>query len=113
MAALPKKAKVVIIGQGGIMNATDAIEFMLAGAAAVGIGTALFYDPLICPKINSGIENYLRREEPYDCAGSFKCEGLGIVLFERLTGNDPTSLQGLPLIALTTMLKTSGLSSII
>jgi septum formation protein len=59
------------------------------------------------------IENYLRREEPYDCAGSFKCEGLGIVLFERLTGNDPTSLQGLPLIALTTMLKTSGLSSII
>ena len=50
-----------IIGQGGIMNATDAIEFMLAGAAAVGIGTALFYDPLVCPKINSGIESYLRR----------------------------------------------------
>ena len=34
---------------------------MLAGAAAVGIGTALFYDPLVCPKINSGIESYLRR----------------------------------------------------
>ncbi|MEH6568791.1 MAG: nucleoside triphosphate pyrophosphatase [Halioglobus sp.] len=59
------------------------------------------------------IENYLRREEPYDCAGSFKCEGLGIVLFEQLSGNDPTSLQGLPLIALTTMLKNSGNISII
>ena len=54
------------------------------------------------------IENYLRREEPYDCAGSFKCEGLGIVLFEQLNGNDPTSLQGLPLIALTTMLLNCG-----
>ena len=59
------------------------------------------------------IENYLRREQPYDCAGSFKCEGLGIVLFEQLNGNDPTSLQGLPLIALTTMLNNSGKVSII
>ena len=50
-----------IIGQGGIMNATDAIEFMIAGAAAVGVGTALFYDPLTCPKINSGIKDYLKR----------------------------------------------------
>jgi septum formation protein len=59
------------------------------------------------------IENYLRREEPYDCAGSFKCEGLGIALFEQLTGNDPTSLQGLPLIALTAMLENPGGISII
>jgi dihydroorotate dehydrogenase (NAD+) catalytic subunit len=50
-----------IIGQGGITSATDAIEFMLAGASAVGIGTALFYDPLICAKINAGIVAYLRR----------------------------------------------------
>ncbi len=50
-----------IIGQGGIASAADAIEFLLAGASAVGIGTALFYDPLICPKINAGIVAYLER----------------------------------------------------
>jgi len=48
-----------IIGQGGIVNATDAIEFMMAGATAIGVGTALFYDPLVCPKINLGIAAYL------------------------------------------------------
>jgi len=48
-----------IIGQGGINSATDAIEFLLAGASAVGVGTALFYDPLILPKINAGILEYL------------------------------------------------------
>ena len=50
-----------IIGQGGITTATDAIEFMIAGASAVGVGTALFYDPLICGKINAGITDYLSR----------------------------------------------------
>ncbi len=50
-----------IIGQGGIVTAEDAIEFMIAGAAAVGVGTALFYDPLACQKINSGVVDYLRR----------------------------------------------------
>ncbi|MEH6589657.1 MAG: nucleoside triphosphate pyrophosphatase [Halioglobus sp.] len=58
------------------------------------------------------IDNYLGIEQPYDCAGSFKCEGLGIALFESLSGNDPTSLQGLPLIALTSMLNKAGLSVI-
>jgi len=50
-----------IIGQGGITSAEDALEFIIAGASAVGVGTALFYDPLICPKINQGIINYLKR----------------------------------------------------
>jgi dihydroorotate dehydrogenase (NAD+) catalytic subunit len=50
-----------IIGQGGITTATDAIEFLIAGATAVGIGTALFYDPLVCRKINHGILDYLQR----------------------------------------------------
>ncbi|MGQ0658829.1 MAG: dihydroorotate dehydrogenase [Chromatiales bacterium] len=50
-----------IIGQGGIVSAADAIEFLIAGARAVGIGTALFYDPLVCPKINAGILDYLKR----------------------------------------------------
>jgi dihydroorotate dehydrogenase (NAD+) catalytic subunit len=54
-----KKHGVPIIGQGGITNATDAIEFMIAGASAVGIGTSLFYDPLTCKKINAGIAGYL------------------------------------------------------
>lgn len=52
-----------IIGQGGIVFATDAIEFMLAGASAVGVGTALFYDPLACKKINDGMVEYLRRHQ--------------------------------------------------
>jgi dihydroorotate dehydrogenase (NAD+) catalytic subunit len=54
---------VPIIGQGGIASANYAIEFLIAGASAVGIGTALFYDPLVCPKINEGIRDYLRRHE--------------------------------------------------
>jgi len=52
---------VPIIGQGGITSAEDALEFLIAGATGVGIGTALFYDPLICPKINDGIVKYLIR----------------------------------------------------
>jgi septum formation protein len=46
------------------------------------------------------ISTYLQIEQPYDCAGSFKCEGLGIALFESLDGRDPNTLIGLPLIAL-------------
>lgn len=48
----------------------------------------------------SQISTYLEIEQPYDCAGSFKCEGLGIALFESLDGRDPNTLMGLPLIAL-------------
>ena len=54
-----KKHNIPIIGQGGIVSAKDAIEFIIAGADTVGIGTALFYDPLVCTKINSGISQYL------------------------------------------------------
>ncbi len=54
------------------------------------------------------IENYLKREQPYNCAGSFKSEGLGTALFERLEGDDPTALIGLPLIRLTRMLENEG-----
>lgn len=55
------------------------------------------------------IERYLRREQPYDCAGSAKSEGLGIALIARMETDDPTSLIGLPLIALTEMLEQAGL----
>jgi dihydroorotate dehydrogenase (NAD+) catalytic subunit len=48
-----------IIGQGGIASVTDALEFIIAGASTVGLGTALFYDPLLCKKVNSGLAQYL------------------------------------------------------
>ncbi len=54
------------------------------------------------------IENYLLREKPYNCAGSFKSEGLGISLFKALHGEDPNALIGLPLIKLTEMLRKEG-----
>lgn len=56
------------------------------------------------------IENYLRREQPYNCAGSFKSEGLGISLFRRMEGDDPNALIGLPLIRLIDMLGAEGVN---
>jgi dihydroorotate dehydrogenase (NAD+) catalytic subunit len=58
-----KDHNVPIIGQGGIATAKDAIEFLIAGATTVGVGTALFYDPLVCKKINAGISDYLAHHE--------------------------------------------------
>ncbi len=58
------------------------------------------------------IENYLRKEQPYNCAGSFKSEGLGIALFERFEGEDPNTLIGLPLIRLVDMLEREGMAII-
>ncbi|MFT3792392.1 MAG: Maf family protein [Rudaea sp.] len=55
-------------------------------------------------------ERYLAREQPFDCAGSFKSEGLGIALFERIESHDPTALIGLPLIALCRLLREAGIS---
>jgi len=59
------------------------------------------------------IHHYLTYEQPYDCAGSFKCEGLGIALFSKLSGDDPNSLIGLPLIRLVDMLKTEGVDPLL
>jgi septum formation protein len=55
------------------------------------------------------IEAYLRREQPYDCSASAKAEGLGIALIARIETDDPSSLIGLPLIALSEMLERAGL----
>ncbi len=55
------------------------------------------------------IDTYLKREQPWNCAGSFKSEGLGIALFERFEGEDPNSLIGLPLIKLVSMLENEGM----
>ena len=54
------------------------------------------------------IEHYLRKEQPYNCAGSAKSEGLGIALIEKMEGDDPNALVGLPLIALVDMLRNEG-----
>ncbi|MEE9310368.1 MAG: Maf family nucleotide pyrophosphatase [Cocleimonas sp.] len=56
------------------------------------------------------IDSYLRAEEPYFCAGSFKSEGLGVTLFKRMRGDDPTALIGLPLIRLSEMLREKEIS---
>ena len=59
VAEVARTHNVPIIGQGGISSASDALEFLFAGAATVGVGTALFYDPLVCDKINSGLAEHL------------------------------------------------------
>jgi dihydroorotate dehydrogenase (NAD+) catalytic subunit len=56
-----RRHNVPIIGQGGICSANDALEFLIAGATTVGVGTALFYDPLVCKQINAGIAAYLEK----------------------------------------------------
>jgi MAF protein len=61
------------------------------------------------PLSDPQIENYVDRERPFDCAGGFKSEGLGISLFARMQGDDPTSLVGLPLISLRMMLENEGI----
>jgi septum formation protein len=57
---------------------------------------------------DSILENYLRIEKPYDCAGSAKSEGMGIILLEQIESDDPTALIGLPLIALSGLLRETG-----
>ena len=74
-----RRHKIPIIGQGGVVTARDAIEFILAGASAVGVGTALFYDPLVCKKLNSGIAEYLERHKLQNVAQ----------LVGRLSVNEP------------------------
>jgi dihydroorotate dehydrogenase (NAD+) catalytic subunit len=75
---IAKRHGIPIIGQGGIVNARDALEFIVAGAAAVGIGTALFYDPLVCRRINQGIREYLGRHDlasVQDLVGTLRLPG--------------------------------------
>ena len=63
VAQVCRRHAIPIIGQGGVTTPEDAIEFLIAGASAVGVGTALFYDPLICQRMNRGILDYLERHE--------------------------------------------------
>jgi dihydroorotate dehydrogenase (NAD+) catalytic subunit len=73
-----KAHQIPIIGQGGVTNTEDALEFLIAGASTVGIGTALFYDPLICTTINTGIRSYLESHHynsVADLVGSLQLNG--------------------------------------
>ena len=81
-----QRHSVPIIGQGGITNASDALEFLIAGATTVGVGTALFYDPLACPKINTGIAEYLKRHDMNsveELVGTLKLEDEDVLQVEQ------------------------------
>ncbi len=70
------------------------------------------FDVVFRKLTDAQIENYLQKEKPYNCAGSFKSEALGICLFEKLQGDDPNTLMGLPLIRLVRMLEQEGVAVI-
>ncbi|QCJ69824.1 septum formation inhibitor Maf [Providencia heimbachae] len=71
------------------------------------------FDVYFRPLSDVEITHYLHKEEPYQCAGSFKSEGLGIALFERLDGRDPNTLIGLPIILLLNMLRQHGVNPLV
>lgn len=83
----------------------------LTGLALLNTNTNIIQVDMITTEVafrqltNQEITDYLNQDEPYDCAGSFKSEGLGITLFEGIYGTDPTALVGLPLIRLGEMLR--------
>ena len=90
----------------------------LTGLAVVNAASGAIHAEVVPFKVefrqltHQQIVNYLNAEQPYNCAGSFKSEGLGIALFERLEGDDPNTLIGLPLIRLIRMLEKEGLTVI-
>ncbi len=65
------------------------------------------------PLDEAQVEAYVRAEKPYDCAGGFRAEGLGVALFQRMEGEDPSALIGLPLIALVSMLRREGIDPLL
>ena len=78
VAQVARPHGIPIIGQGGVTSAADAIEFLLAGATAVGVGTGLFYDPLVLASINAGILDYLDRHgfaQVSDLTGALRLNG--------------------------------------
>lgn len=70
----------------------------------------ILFEVTFRPLSHGEIARYIELEQPLDCAGSFKSEGLGISLFESMRGDDPNALVGLPLIALCTMLRNEGIN---
>lgn len=94
------------------------VNFQTA-VAVVCLGSGFAQDSLAQVEVSfrdltdEEIENYLRIEQPYDCAGSAKSEGLGIVLLDSITSDDPTALVGLPLIRTSQMLRSAGIQMLL
>ena len=91
------------------------VEFLtglcvLDSASGVAHSVVESFSVVFRPLGDTAIDHYLERERPFDCAGSFKSEGLGIALFEKLDGNDPNALVGLPLIRLVDLLSRFGVA---
>ena len=87
------------------------VEFLNGIAIAAASGTEILLVPyriVLRPLTRMEIERYVERDQPLDCAGSFRSEGLGISLVERMEGEDPHALMGLPLIALCRVLRKLG-----
>jgi septum formation protein len=120
----------VATSNGNVFGKPGTHENALRQLRALSGGTAVFHTAVCVHNTASGktrtrlvpcavtfrklddemIERYLRREQPYDCAGSAKSEGLGIALIEKMEGEDPNALVGLPLIALVDLLREQGLN---
>ena len=98
-----------------LMNASGNSVSFLTGLCLLNSHTGLHQTDCISFTVHmrtlstEQIERYLLAEQPYDCAGSFKAEGLGVSLFQRTEGDDATSLVGLPLIRLVDMLLAEGI----
>ena len=120
----------VAAGNGAIFGKPGSHENALRQLRTLSGGTAVFHTAVCVHNTATGqsrtrlvpcavtfrrlddetIERYLRREQPYDCTGSAKSEGLGIALIEKMEGEDPNALVGLPLIALVDLLREQGLN---
>lgn len=113
-----------ILGKPGNYNkAKEQLIFMsnrsltfYTGLCLINTETKIIEEDVICFRVDfrklteSEIKNYLVKEKPYDCAGSFKLEKLGISLLKKMNGDDPTALIGLPLIRLCKMLRNQGVN---
>ncbi len=94
-------------GQRAILKTAVAVQDPASGQSRVAqVPTTVQFRRLS----RAAIERYVRAEKPVDCAGSFKAEGLGITLFERIHSDDPNAIIGLPLIALTRLLGQVGIN---
>ncbi len=121
--------QVAVTARGQLLGKPGDHETAVAQLLAASGGTVTFYTALclhhsgsghchedvdVCqvdfrPLTHQQIERYLHRETPYDCAGSFKSEGLGIALFRAIRGEDPNALVGLPLIRLVSLFEVAGI----
>ena len=93
------------------MSGRDAVFLTAVAVAMPGAATAQWLDTTTVrfrALADDAIARYIDAEQPWDCAGSFRCEGLGIALFEAIESNDPTALVGLPLIATARLLRAAG-----